>query len=40
MADNVKEYKKDIKVGETISLTELGFNPKDKAKRQQAELQR
>ena len=29
MADNVKEYKKDIKVGETISLTELGFNEKD-----------
>lgn len=38
MADNVKEYKKDIKERETFSLTELGFNPKDKAKRQQTVL--
>ena len=29
MADNVKEYKIDIKVGETLSLTELGFDEKD-----------
>ena len=29
MADNVKEYRKNIKVGETISLAELGFNEKD-----------